>query len=377
LKKETLYEKIYNDIIEGIKSNQYPPGSRLPSEKELSDSYNVSRITSKKALEMLADQNLIARMPGKGSYVMDDKKGEFSLPEVKNNQRSQKKTIGVIMDAFGASYGYQVLLGIESECKKQQLNFILKCTYGSKEDETEAIDELISNGVAGIIIMCVHDETYNAQVLKLAVENFPIVLIDRQLKGIPIPYVGTNNYKAAKELTDWLFQHGHTNICFVTHSSMQTPTILERQSGFVDSHLEHNILTNESMWITNLCSMLPTTNSSGEIGEEADLNQIKEYILKHPQTTAFFAVEYSIGLLVYKTLLKLGLDKEKKVVFFDGIDEIYDANPIFTRIKQGEFLIGLNSVDLIVKKMKGLVGAEIRLIPYEIIEGKEDFYNYR
>jgi DNA-binding LacI/PurR family transcriptional regulator len=303
---------------------------------------------------------------------MKAQEGEEFQRIIQKNQKNQVKTIGVIIDAFGASYGYQLLLGIERECNKQKLNFILKCTYGSKEAEIEAINELLSIGVAGIIIMCVHDETYNAQVLKLAVENFPIVLIDRQLKGIPISYVGTNNYRASKELTGWLFQHGFNKICFVTHSSLQTPTILERQSGFVDYHLEHNIITNEAMWITNLRSMLPSVGAGEGVNEEADLRQIKDFIIKNPQTTAFFAVEYSIGLLVYKTLQKLGLENEKKVVFFDGIDDIYDSHPIFTRVKQGEYQIGTNSVELVVEKMNGKTGVETRLIPYEIIEGSAE-----
>lgn len=372
MKKETLYEKIYNDVVEGIRINQYPPGSRLPSEKELSEQYNVSRITSKKALEMLADQNLIIRMPGKGSYVLEETKDKEEQQPAGISPRGQGRTIGVIMDAFGASYGYQLLLGIERECNKHRLNCILKCTYGSQKAENEAIDELLSIGVSGIIIMCVHGENYNEQVLKLTVENFPIVLIDRQLKGIPIPYVGTDNYKAARELTEWLFHHGHTNICFVTHASTQTPTILERKSGFVDCHLEHNIITNETMWITNLRSMLPTPSTSEVPGEAADFNQIKDFIEANPNITAFFAVEYSIGILVYKALKILGLDKKKTVVFFDGVDEIYDPQPIFTRVKQGEFQIGVNSVDLIVEKINGKTGAETRLIPYEIIEGRPE-----
>lgn len=369
MSKETLYQKIYNDIVEGIRTNQYPSGSRLPSEKELADQYKVSRITSKKALEMLEEQNLITRMVGRGSYVLEDLQAAGELPMKESGQKSQWKTIGVIMDAFGASFGYQLLLGIERACREHNLGFVLKCTFGSKKAEVEAIDELLKIGVSGIIIMCVHDETYNEEVLKLIVENFPIVLIDRQLKGIPIPYVGTNNYNAAKELTEWLFRHGHTNICFTTHSSMMTPTILERKNGFVDCHLEHNMVTNESMWITNLRSMLPTSDR-GDLSEENDLNLIRNYIKENPGVTAFFAVEYSIGILVYKALKMLGLDKTKTVVFFDGIDEIYDPLPIFTRVRQDEYQIGVNSVDLITNKMNGKSGAEVRLIPYEIIEGK-------
>ena len=67
VKRDPLYLKIYNDLLAGIKNGTYALGSRLPSEKELSSNYDVSRITSKKALEMLAEQNMITRMPGKGS----------------------------------------------------------------------------------------------------------------------------------------------------------------------------------------------------------------------------------------------------------------------------------------------------------------------
>jgi DNA-binding LacI/PurR family transcriptional regulator len=309
-------------------------------------------------------------MVGRGSYVLEDPNAAEQLPGKEENQKGQMKTIGVIMDAFGASFGYQLLLGIERECSKHNLGFVLKCTFGSKKAEIEAIDELLRIGVSGIIIMCVHDEIYNEEVLKLIVENFPIVLIDRQLKGIPIPFVGTNNYNAAKELTEWLFDHGHTNICFTTHASMQTPTILERKNGFIDCHLGHNIVTTESMWITNLRSMLPTALDREVSNEENDLNLIRDYIKENPNVTAFFAVEYSIGILVYKALKMLGLDKVKTVVFFDGIDEMYDPLPIFTRVKQDEYQMGVNSVDLIADKMNGKTGAEVRLIPYKIIEGK-------
>lgn len=72
MEKELLYKKIYDDLLEAIEKGIYSPGSKLPSEKELMEQYNVSRITSKKALEMLADQNIIVRMPGKGSFVLEE-----------------------------------------------------------------------------------------------------------------------------------------------------------------------------------------------------------------------------------------------------------------------------------------------------------------
>lgn len=60
-----MYEKIFDEVKESILTEAYKPGERVPSEKELAETYSVSRITSKKALEMLAAERLIVRKPGR------------------------------------------------------------------------------------------------------------------------------------------------------------------------------------------------------------------------------------------------------------------------------------------------------------------------
>ena len=62
--KTIMYERIYGDLLAKIQSGDYQPGDRLPSEKELAELYGVSRITAKKAMDMLAKENQINREPG-------------------------------------------------------------------------------------------------------------------------------------------------------------------------------------------------------------------------------------------------------------------------------------------------------------------------
>lgn len=366
MKKDTLYEKIYNDILEGIQTNKYPVGSLLPSESELSKLYNVSRITSKKALEMLAAQNIIIRKPGKGSYVTEKDRKELPETEIVRNVRHSRQLIGVIMDSFGDSYGYKILLGMEQECKQQGVSMILKCSYGSKEEETKSIEKLLSIGVDGIIIMCVHNENYNSKVLKLSVDNFPTVLIDRMLKGIPIPYVGTDNYKAAKELTECLLQSGHHYICYAAPLSVDTSTIEDRHRGFVDCHMEQGMVTNESMWITDLKSTLPSYHSNES--EIEDMEKIKKFVENHPEVTAFFAVEYSIAIIIYRALCQLGLEKEKNIACFDSPQNISDYLMHLIYVEQDELIIGQKSVQVLTETIKGNKNLEPQLIPYKIIK---------
>ena len=367
VKRDPLYLKIYNDLLTGIKNGTYASGSRLPSEKELSCDYDVSRITSKKALEMLAEQNMITRMPGKGSYVSYP--GEKVDEILMEHHTERKKVIGVILDSFGVAFGNDLVCGIEWECRELGYYMMLRCTYGSVEEEAKAIEDLRNFGVCGIILMCVQGETYNAAVLKLSLEKYPVVLVDREMKGVPIPCVGTDNYNAVKELMNILFENGHRNICFLSHPFLRTSTVEARFEGYKDSYLEHSLVTNEGLWITDIGSMVPQHDRKQE-QKETDQHRIEEYILENPQVSAFLAVDHTTAVMTYKILKKLNLNQEKELVFFDGVDEKNDTSPIFTHVVQGEGEIGRTAVRYLLDRIGGKEVPERTYIPYRIIRGK-------
>lgn len=60
-----LMQKIRSDIAAGV----YPVHSRIPSEQELCDTYQVSRVTVRKALAELTQEGLLKRHQGKGTFV--------------------------------------------------------------------------------------------------------------------------------------------------------------------------------------------------------------------------------------------------------------------------------------------------------------------
>jgi len=64
-----LYKQLSETIGNDILSGEYPEGSRLPSEAELSKYYQVSRITVRAALKELAEADLVVRKQGKGTFV--------------------------------------------------------------------------------------------------------------------------------------------------------------------------------------------------------------------------------------------------------------------------------------------------------------------
>jgi GntR family transcriptional regulator len=64
-----LHLRISSYLKQQIESHLLKPGSMLPSEKELCDQFNVSRITVRKSLSELRAQGLIHSVPGKGTFV--------------------------------------------------------------------------------------------------------------------------------------------------------------------------------------------------------------------------------------------------------------------------------------------------------------------
>ncbi len=64
-----LYFQIAKFLREEIASGKYPPGERLPSENQLSESYNVSRVTIRQALKLLEENYSIYRVHGVGTFV--------------------------------------------------------------------------------------------------------------------------------------------------------------------------------------------------------------------------------------------------------------------------------------------------------------------
>ncbi len=65
----TAYNRLYNLLHDQIVSGRYKPGDKLPPERELCDTFGVSRITCRHALSMLQDQGLVERFPGRGTFI--------------------------------------------------------------------------------------------------------------------------------------------------------------------------------------------------------------------------------------------------------------------------------------------------------------------
>lgn len=64
-----IYIQIKDILIEKINSGELESGSQLPSERDLSETYSISRMTARNALTQLVDSGYAYRVKGKGTFV--------------------------------------------------------------------------------------------------------------------------------------------------------------------------------------------------------------------------------------------------------------------------------------------------------------------
>ena len=66
MKRAKASEELVLDIRRTILSGKYPPGSQLPSERELAKKYNLSRVPVREAIEQLVNEKILRTEPHVG-----------------------------------------------------------------------------------------------------------------------------------------------------------------------------------------------------------------------------------------------------------------------------------------------------------------------
>jgi GntR family transcriptional regulator len=63
------YRQIAEIIRKRIKSGEYPKDSRIPTESEMVETWEVARTTARRAIAVLREEGLVYTVPQRGTYV--------------------------------------------------------------------------------------------------------------------------------------------------------------------------------------------------------------------------------------------------------------------------------------------------------------------
>ncbi len=304
-----LYQVIMKDLKEQIETGVLKPGDQLPTEKELSLKYEVSRITSKRALTELEQSGFINRIQGKGSFVK----------ESKNLATNSKRIL------FLLPFTNDLALGNFSEGLLpviQQAGFEVMITSFEFLNTHQGKD--IMEEFDGLIYYT-NDETEQLDLLfDLHSENFPVIVLDKAIHDISFPSVLSDNFSGGKLACDYLIKMGHQKIGYLFGTTSHPQSTRQRYLGYLQSIKEHQL------------SFYTTMDDP-----DALASQLKKFITKH-QLTALICENDFTAIDAMNLLRRMGreIPEDISIIGFDDIQAASLVDPPLSTISQNFRQIG-------------------------------------
>ncbi|MFC4779358.1 GntR family transcriptional regulator [Paenibacillus sp. GCM10023252] len=332
-KQTPMYTQIHHYIIDGIEAGTWKPEEKLPSENELASQFSVSRITIKKALDKLVEEDRIYRIQGKGSFVA---KNGRPILYASDKQRGKKPIVSLLLPRVDNRFTSNLLKGIERTLDQAGCRLLLSSTYEDAAREKLRMQEAVELGVSGIIVYPVDGESYNEDILRLTLDRYPIVIIDRYLKGIETNCVCSNHEQGAYEGVKHLLDLGHSQIAFASSKLTGTTSLEDRLSGYERALSDCGLPVDRRLLL-----------------DELHEDDIRSYLHRNTQVTAVFASNYGIGMRIIQIALAMGkrVPEDLSVVCFDDDTYSFMNQVPPTCVVQQEEEIGAKAAELLLGLM--------------------------
>ncbi|MHB1453524.1 MAG: GntR family transcriptional regulator [Saccharofermentanales bacterium] len=333
---DSKYMQIKIDIESKIASGHYMTGDRIPSENELASQYNVSIITSRKALEQLVNDGLIYREKGRGSFV------KTKLPISTGVSHKDIVTFILLSYDFSDSATMQLIKGAYTVLTEKKKSLIVEYSKDAPDREAAILTKCMEDRSAGVILFSADPEKNVDKLAELNANNIPFVLVDRGITQFPANIVSCYNLDGAYMIARHLIASGHEKILFIGNNSHILTEKLRYQG--LEIALRENGITHDSRLSVSDFSKNPL----------AFLEIVEEY---HP--TAIMCVNDLVACKVTEILRenKILVPQDISVTGFDDADIARYNHPKLTSVRQDFFEIGKRAaellIDLIYNKRKG------------------------
>lgn len=201
-------------------------GERLPSRLALCKRLDTSRATIDKAIRELEEEGILESRFGSGTYVARRLEGV---------EQNVKNWCLIVPDISEIIYA-KMASSIERVARMWDTNVILCNSENSAEKQSEYIKRLVMAGVDGFIIVPVITRNIMEGVVlyqSLVQSKIPFVFCNRDVEGINVPIIKSNDFYGGYLATSHLFDQGYKNIAFL--SKRQYRTSIERCQGYISA----------------------------------------------------------------------------------------------------------------------------------------------
>ncbi|NIK80245.1 GntR family transcriptional regulator of arabinose operon [Paenibacillus castaneae] len=343
-----LYQKIQDYIRDLIATEGLKAGDRVPTEKDLMQLFNVSKITVVNAMVGLANDHIITRVPGKGSFVSSGEPEEMeealpAAPTIHVERAAvlgRTRIIGLVMPSIYDYFAIRLIEGVQRALYEKGYRSMILLSGGDVDREKEAFKTLKEAGAEGLLVFPVDEENYNEEIISMKFSGYPFVLIDRYLPGVETNYIAADGRLGTSLAVDYLWELGHREIAICSDSPLQTITVQERIEGYMDALKNKGALINPAHMITEF-----------QVGSPKDSEKHPLYrYIRSRMATAYITLNGRLGVQIYQMAKKAGLQvpDDLSIISFDDPTSIVEEFSVFTHIKQFEHEMGYRAAQTLL-----------------------------
>lgn len=252
-------------------------------------------------------------------------------------KQKQTSMVGIIVANIVHRLSTEVSRAIEDFFHKYDIHAIFCNADNDPEKEKKYIEMLRAKQVDGLIIFPTGQNVELYQ--QMIDEDYPVVFMDRRVKGLSINTVIANNAEATKDAVDHLVSLGHKQIA-IAMQPLVISSRTERVEGYKEALQAHNIALCPEFIIHNKIDCL--------------ISDLERVFSSETPPTALIAGND----LVLLEVLRFVKDKQLKIpedfalVVFDNIAFADVANPSITTIGQPSFEMGEKAATLLLELIK-------------------------
>ncbi|MGO4109920.1 GntR family transcriptional regulator [Paenibacillus sp. YAF4_2] len=343
-----MYKQIQAAIKNQISLGNLRPGDRIPSEIDLAAQFHVSLMTTKNALAGLAEEGIVVRSKGKGTFVAGQAPYKLFFSEESSNGKKRQlpmkpQLIGMIIPSMRTKVEQRLLDAIEKAVDGFGYTLVIRVSRGSAVKELQSLEDLGALGISGLILFSIGAQHERRTVIRAEELECPVVLIDRYYTDLPLVSVSSNNQAGARQAVAYLVRRGHHRLALLTPPTEHS-VMADRLAGFDNAVIEHGIVESSILRFTVPYEVF---NVSRKEGAERIEHWMRE---RHAEFSGLIATDVELARLAYHALKRMDLMSGKQLVTFDD-PEI----PEVAYIRQNETAIGGKAVKLL---MNGILRGE-------------------
>lgn len=332
---QPLHTQVAAILKERILNGTWRDGENIPTEKALSGEFDVARGTVRQALQKLEAEGYLRREQGRGTFV------QLSKPSNGHKIASSARRLAFVVPYVRDSSVPTILIGFQQVAEQAGYVVIFNHVNNDLTQQEQVINRLVRDDVAGIALYPV-DSEHIPPIDRIAPTGFPIVLIDRYLKGLSTDYVASDHFGGALRAVHYLLDQGYTQVGFVRWLSPAT-SVEHRLIGYLQALRERDIPYDDSL----VCYVegYPTV----------DLSTLRAYLSSPNRPSAVFAANDQIAIALYRAAAAVGLSvpEDLAIVGFDNLDISEHLDPPLTTMAQPFLKIGQTAAELLIQRIQG------------------------